>query len=152
MKTCFKCDRTLPLEEFYRHPRMSDGHLGKCKECTRTDVALNQLVRNEYYRAYDKARSNRPDRVSDRKSRNRSTIARLWKRVWLEDYRERFPEKRLAHSGVNNAIRDGRLERQPCEACGARAHAHHDDYSRPLDVRWLCPRHHSEHHRQLRER
>ena len=39
MKTCFKCHLTLPLSEFYHHPRMKDGHLGKCKECTKKDVA-----------------------------------------------------------------------------------------------------------------
>ena len=36
-KTCFKCERVLPISEFYAHPRMGDGHSGKCKECTRRD-------------------------------------------------------------------------------------------------------------------
>ena|ERR1035437_2491923 len=44
---------------------------------------------------------------------------------------------------VYEALRDGRLVRQPCETCGRTpAQAHHDDYSRPLDVRWLCGSHH----------
>jgi hypothetical protein len=39
--------------------------------------------------------------------------------------------------------RRGELPDQPCEACGATpAEMHHDDYSRPLDVRWLCRPHH----------
>ena len=58
------------------------------------------------------------------------------------------PMKRAAHLAVKAEVRSGRMIRKPCEKCGstARIHAHHDDYSRPLDVRWLCPLHHNEHH------
>lgn len=39
------------------------------------------------------------------------------------------------------------LERKPCEVCGeTKVEAHHDDYLKPLDVRWLCKRHHAEVH------
>jgi len=37
-KTCFKCGERMPIALFYRHPRMADGHLGKCKKCTRKDT------------------------------------------------------------------------------------------------------------------
>lgn len=48
---------------------------------------------------------------------------------------------------VYKAIKRGDLVRQPCEVCGfPQAQAHHDDYSKPLDVRWLCPKHHNMHH------
>lgn len=48
---------------------------------------------------------------------------------------------------VKRAIEAGRITRQPCEVCGILpAQAHHDDYSRPLDVRWLCQTHHAQHH------
>lgn len=68
-----------------------------------------------------------------------------------KSYMDRYPEKRRAHSAVSNAIRDGRMKREPCEVCGdKKSHAHHDDYSKPLDVRWLCQKHHTEHHRAIR--
>jgi ribosomal protein S27AE len=53
---------------------------------------------------------------------------------------------------TSNAIRDGRLLREPCSECGATpAQAHHDDYAKPLDVRWLCqPCHVIAHNPQLK--
>ena len=49
---------------------------------------------------------------------------------------------------VTRARASGRLIPQPCEECGEpeTVHAHHDDYSQPIDVRWLCPKHHREWH------
>jgi hypothetical protein len=62
-------------------------------------------------------------------------------------YRKRDPVKKRAWNAVSGAIRSGKLKRQPCEICGdPNSQAHHDDYSRPLDVRWLCRAHHEEHH------
>ena len=55
-------------------------------------------------------------------------------------------QKIRARWRLQNAIRRGRLERLPCEVCGAKAQAHHDDYSKPLDVRWLCKLHHEQVH------
>lgn len=52
-----------------------------------------------------------------------------------------------ARAKARQALRRGQLERQPCEVCGEHAEMHHDDYSKPLEVRWLCKRHHAEHHR-----
>ena len=57
------------------------------------------------------------------------------------------PEK--AHALVAKAKRDGVLIPGPCEVgdeCWGRIEAHHDDYDRPLDVRWLCARHHGQLH------
>lgn len=52
-----------------------------------------------------------------------------------------------ASTRVAKAIKRGELTRQPCEVCGdPKVDAHHDDYSKPLDVRWLCRKHHRLHH------
>lgn len=59
------------------------------------------------------------------------------------EYRERHPEKIRAHFVVRDAVRSGRLERESCSICGElKADAHHEDYSKPLDVIWLCRTHH----------
>jgi hypothetical protein len=130
-KTCFKCKRELALTEFYVHPQMGDGRLNKCKECTKRDVSENYRANVEHYVAYEKARQQTPER-------------RAKQRAYV---RRRPTEKRAANIAAGNAIRDGRLIRQPCEVCGSEpAQAHHDDYSKPLDVRWLCRKHHLEHH------
>lgn len=48
---------------------------------------------------------------------------------------------------MKKAIRVGQLKKQPCEICGSRkSEGHHDDYGRPLKVRWLCRQHHKNHH------
>lgn len=57
-----------------------------------------------------------------------------------------------AHAAVSAALKNGRLTKGACEQasaeCRGRVIAHHDDYARPLDVRWLCERHHGLHHSQ----
>ncbi len=53
------------------------------------------------------------------------------------------PERMRAKMLVKNAIARGLLIRQPCSECGdPKGEAHHPDYSRPLDVIWLCRKHH----------
>ena len=49
----------------------------------------------------------------------------------------------------NHYIRDKHIEKQPCEICGALdVEAHHDDYDKPLEVRWLCFSCHSKWHKK----
>lgn len=56
----------------------------------------------------------------------------------------------FAHYAVTRALSTGTLVRGPCEVCGEpRTHGHHDDYEKPLQVRWLCTRHHREIHGAL---
>lgn len=70
------------------------------------------------------------------------------KREW--DARNKL--RRRAHKKIEYALVSGKMERQCCERCGASSNvqAHHDDYSKPLDVMWLCPTHHGERHKELR--
>lgn len=61
--------------------------------------------------------------------------------------RRHRPEQTAAHNAVALAVKAGKLKKQPCSVCGAKvAYAHHEDYSKPLDVIWFCGQHHGEHH------
>lgn len=151
MKTCFRCGLERPIEDFYRHSQMADGRLNKCKTCTRADVVANRAAKVEYYRNYDRERATLPHRMEAGRAYSITAAGRTSRRAANERYLRADPRKRVAHSAVSNAIRDGRLVKQACEVCGdLKAEAHHDDYSRPLEVRWLCGRDHAAHHRQLR--
>lgn len=158
-KICFKCGRSKTLDEFYVHPRMADGHLNKCKECTKTDVSANYETRHDQYVEYDRRRASLPHRRAATKqyARSHPDVMRRLKAKYAHShpevqarYKARYPEKKRAHDLVSNAIRDGKLIRKPCEACGdTNVHAHHDDYGKPLEVRWLCQKHHLEVHGKM---
>lgn len=48
--------------------------------------------------------------------------------------------KRISYSVFRRAIRAGRINREPCASCGkSQVEAHHEDYSQPLLIVWLCP-------------
>jgi hypothetical protein len=135
-KKCFKCGAEKPLTEFYKHPRMADGHVNKCKKCNKADVRENRETKVEYYKEYDVKRYAEDPSVRLRISK----VSKLW--------REKYPERYKAHTAVSNAVRAGKLTKNPCVVCGTlnNLHAHHEDYSKPLEVLWLCAEHHRAHH------
>lgn len=147
MKECFKCRASKPLDEFYLHPEMADGRLGKCKDCTRRDVRSNRVVRIDYYRHYDRGRAMNPERVEQRVEYLVSEAGKSAKRRSIQNERLKFPHKTKARQALARAVRSGKLARKPCEKCGdANSQGHHADYSKPLDVNWLCARHHAQAH------
>lgn len=136
MKECFKCKSVKPFDEFYKHSRMADGHLNKCKQCTKKDVGEHREKNIDKIRAYDRERGKNKDRIQAQVQ-----ITKAW--------REEDKRRKKAHSAVARAVRLGKLIRQPCESCNAQnAVAHHDNYDKPLDVRWMCQSCHKQHHHQ----
>ena len=151
-KQCFKCSIMKPLEDFYTHPAMADGHLGKCKVCTRKDSTDRRNNKLEEVRAYDRERGFLPHRVEARQEYAQTPAGKAKLRQGSKRWAERNPQKREAHQAVDNAVRDGRLRKLSCSVCGSEeSEGHHEDYSKPLEIVWLCPKHHAEHHKQKRE-
>ncbi len=155
-KKCFKCLQEKPISHFYKHAQMADGYLNKCKECAKTDALEVRNNNIEYYQKYDRERSNTPERIALRKEvaerwkkdpqlkKRRNELKKLWQ--------ERNVIKRAAHVITGHAIRDGRLLPELCAICGKeKVDAHHEDYTKPLDVIWLCKKHHAELHKRKRE-
>ena len=127
-KKCFKCRSVKNIEEFYVHPVMADGRLGKCKECTKSDVRAHRLLNIEAIRSYDRGRARR--RVEYQRA-----------------YRKRNHSKYVARNKLAYAVRRGKIKRMPCAVCGdPKSQGHHSDYALPLNVEWLCVKHHWERH------
>jgi hypothetical protein len=95
-KICFKCDKSKPLDCFYKHKQMSDGYLGKCKECTKNDIKIrtNKLLEN-------------PEWVEKEQTRQREKYYRLeykdlhkpdskTKKEQMNRYINKYPEKKMA--------------------------------------------------------
>jgi hypothetical protein len=95
-KKCFKCEHILPIKEYYIHKQMPDGHLNKCKECTKNDVRKRE---NEL--------KNDPEWIEKERERNREKYYRLMyngkykpttdkKRETIKRFNQKFPEKYMA--------------------------------------------------------
>jgi hypothetical protein len=139
MKICFRCNEEKELSEFYKHKQMGDGYLGKCKECTKKDVKAYRSVNVEKIRRYDRERAKLPHVKKTNIENSRR-------------FRKQFPLAYKAHCAVNNAVRDGKLDKPTnCPLCNKtrQIEAHHNDYSKPLEIEWMCAACHRAFHRDL---
>jgi hypothetical protein len=90
-------------------------------------------------------------------------VHRIGKHVYcLSCHAQNMRETRPKHSELSNEarkkvnaraythvlIKRGKIVKEPCEVCGSdKSQAHHDDYDKPRDVRWMCRPHHLAWHR-----
>jgi len=150
MKICIKCNITKELLRFYKHPKMSDGHFNKCKECYRIDVRANRAQKINDYRSYDRVRNSHPARVEAMRLYSKTDAGKAARRRSSAKYRDKYPNARKAQQQFGNALRSGRVEKQYiCSVCDSDriVEGHHDDYCEPLNVRWLCSTCHNKWHK-----
>jgi len=133
---------------------MVDGYLNKCKECAKSDARKNRSENIEYYKEYDAWRFQNDPRVKERHKRYGKTIA--YKESMAKSTKKwvrNNPEKRAAHIILGNAVKYGKvIKPSNCEKCGSQVksknlHAHHHDYTKPIDVNWLCVQCHVNEHK-----
>ena len=121
-RCCSVCRKVLLLSEFPRDTTNKSGFKTVCRFCYRL------IAKNSYYRHLE---NNRKMKVISNK-----------KALKL------YPEKVNARKLLRYAIRLGLLKQRPCAICGSvKSQGHHEDYSKPLEVIWLCQLHHSEKHK-----
>ncbi len=136
-KTCTKCGEAKLLADFYKDNNHADGLYSRCKKCH------NALTRTGY-RLHFKSRQACGKRYSQ------SAIGKAAMARSIMKQRAHHPLRFKVRKAVSNAIQVGHLVPQPCEVCGeGKTQAHHDDYNKPLEVRWLCHKHHCKEHGNL---
>ena len=129
MKTCSKCKIKKGSSEFNVRRASKDGFQPLCKECDKK--AAERWKENNIDRAAKTTstwKKENPKRVAEYNAR----------------HRKNNPEKIIARNSANYAEKIGCLIKQPCEICGnIQVGKHHDDYAKPLEVKWLCTKCHS---------
>jgi len=130
MKKCTKClqEKESNLVNFKPHSQTKDGLSTYCRVC-------KQIYDREYSRKY------REQNPEWKRRENKNNIKK--QTLLIRIYERQYPERIIATGRLNRAVKNGKIKRMPCEICGEEgAHGHHDDYNKPLKVKWLCAKHH----------
>ncbi len=122
----------------------------KKAERAKSDPKYAEILRKKDRERYNSKRRDKRNHVKieyNRKYRQRNDVVKKSKLR----YDNKGSDIKRAHWMVSYAIRTGKLERKPCHICDApESHAHHDDYSKPLEVRWLCRKCHGREHSKFK--
>lgn len=165
MKTCKVCGIEKKPEEYHKNPKTPDGRLNQCIKCRKKKRSeyrsLNLksvLERERDYRKSDIGRSriqnyrDRPEVKKRFKEYKNQPDNRPRIREQIKKHLKTYPFKRNATTAVSNALRSGKLKKMPCSVCfSTKAEAHHEDYTKPLEVVWYCKTHHMLRHVELRK-
>lgn len=145
MVRCSKCRRMLAETQF---PPSALGYC--CLACFREINRAYRKNNTERVRRFARERIRRWRETHTPIKRVESATTKAKAKERARKLYKEHPQRVLARLAVQRAVKSGRLVRQPCEKCGAeKTQAHHDDYSKPLDVRWLCARDHVREHKWI---
>jgi hypothetical protein len=151
-KQCTICKSFRTRDSFCSYYKSKDGLNDRCRDCIkeRDKIRWDKLRSDEeWHKEYLKKLLVRGE--EDRLQGKKTKYNPEWSSKYVKD-----PIKSKARQIMSNAITSGRLVPEPCVVCGEeKTEGHHEDYSRPLDIIWLCRTHHKEIHRKfntLRER
>lgn len=148
-KTCNTCNELKPSTEFYAHAETRDRLSNHCKPCARGKGKAYRVANAEKIAQAEQARNATPERLEY----IRKAAAKYRKRrpdlvaQTVSKYSHANRHKRRAHLAVMRALKSGDLVRIPCWCGETRVEGHHEDYQKPLDVIWLCRKHHAELHK-----
>lgn len=137
---CATCGEWKPREAFYGNKRQRCGLTSDCRPCHN---AANVRARNR-----NRSRITNREYERRRRQNNPEKMRALYRAA---NQRRVRTERDVARGQLNNAVRRGILQRPTtCEQCGraAKITAHHPDYSKPLEVEWLCYECHGTRHRR----
>jgi hypothetical protein len=142
IKYCWKCKGRKPLDEFYSNKAAPSGISGICKDCARTMA----LSRYHAKRAENRARGRNYYRLNKEKvlARQKAT-SKARAGIWYANNKE----KHLARARVRYALQTGKIIKpKECSACHLqlKLQGHHEDYSKPLEIIWLCQQCHDHKH------
>jgi hypothetical protein len=142
-KTCNKCGLTKQLSDFPTDRSKPGGTSSQCRDCRK--AYFKQFNADNKERRYGQTKEWSQNNRDKRNASSRAYYAshKHEHLVRVRRYRGSNTLASKAHGKVTYAIRTGVLIPQPCEICGCQdVQAHHEDYSKPLDVKWLCVKHH----------
>lgn len=147
-KVCTKCLTAKPLFDFGKHKDGKFGLAWECKSC-KSNYDRERRANEEFLHRERKSRHNWYYNKGGKKIVARNSAA--YRKKYGQKRRSRLKER--SQCAVAYAIKTGKLKRTACQECGnPKSEAHHTDYSKPLDVEFLCRRcHQLKHFPHLKE-